>query len=200
NRFTFVDALADKNLLDILFPEVMRPQTVFKNINGFYYCNDELVTEGYVQKLCETDFEMVIKPTLDTGGGKNVVVFMCSNGITNWKNYSLIRLLKDYKKDYIVQKLVEQHPKMKVLNSASLNTFRVMSYLIENKVKILSIIVRMGKEGSRTDNSSGGGLSCGVGSDGALKRIGYQNNTGNSFMETDGGIKFEEIKLPFVDK
>lgn len=200
NRTVFVDVLADKNLLATLFPEVAQPQTVFKNINGFYYCNDELVAEEYVLKLCETDFEMVIKPTLDTGGGKNVIVFKCSNGLTNWRNYSLIKLLKGYKKDYIVQKLVEQHSKMKVLNSTSLNTFRVMSYLTGNKVDILSIIVRMGKEGSRTDNSTGGGLSCGVNPDGTLKRVGYNNNTGNSFTETEAGIKFEDIKLPFMEQ
>src|SRR5690606_29148319 len=42
NRPDFVNALADKNLLDTLFPGVKQPQTLFKNINGHYYHNDEL--------------------------------------------------------------------------------------------------------------------------------------------------------------
>lgn len=200
NRPIFVDVLADKNLLDTLFPKVAQPQTIFKNINGFYYHKNELVSEEFVQKLCETDFEMVIKPTIDTGGGKNVVVFKCLNGITNWKGYSLMGLFNDFKKDYIVQRLVRQHPKMKMLNGTSLNTFRIMSYLTENRVDILSVIVRMGKEGFRTDNSSVGGLSCGVKLDGTLNRVGYQNNTGNSFTTTEKGVKFEEIKLPFMEQ
>src|SRR5690554_2404598 len=49
NRFSHVDAMADKNLLNILFPKVEQPQTLFNNINGFYYYNDELVTKEFVQ-------------------------------------------------------------------------------------------------------------------------------------------------------
>ena len=75
-----------------------------------------------------------------------------------------------------------------------------MSYLRGNKVEVLSAIVRMGKEGAVTDNSTTGGLSCGVGKGGFLNAIGFQNITGNKFETTDSGLQFNGIQLPFMDK
>ncbi|PCJ95910.1 MAG: hypothetical protein COA50_08100 [Flavobacteriaceae bacterium] len=89
---------------------------------------------------------------------------------------------------------------MSQLNSTSLNTLRVMSYLREDNIMILSIVVRMGNEGSITDNSTTGGLSCGVKKDGSLNQIGFQNISGIAHTATDGGIKFMNITIPCMDK
>lgn len=200
NRQQFVEALSDKNLLETLFQNVKQPGSLIKNINGHYYSLGKLITEDEAVKVCETNLKMIIKPTLDTGGGKNVILFEYSNGTADYKNFSIKELFDSFKKDFIVQKVVEQHPRMAQLNASSLNTFRVMSYLRGNKVEVLSTIVRMGKEGSVTDNSTTGGLSCGVGKDGFLNAIGFQNNTGNRFETTDSGLQFKEIQLPFMEK
>lgn len=88
---------------------------------------------------------------------------------------------------------------MSALNPTSLNTFRVMSYLNKNEVTIISTIVRMGKAGAIKDNSTSGGISCGVQSDGSLNEVGFQLS-GESFSTTDSGIKFINIKLPSIEK
>ncbi|MGB5665660.1 MAG: sugar-transfer associated ATP-grasp domain-containing protein [Maribacter sp.] len=200
NRQQFVEALADKNLLETLFQNVKQPKSLIKNINGHYYSLGKLITEDEAVKVCETSFKMIIKPTLDTGGGKNVILFEYSNGTTDYKNFSIKELFDSYKKDFIIQKVVEQHPRMAQLNASSVNTFRVMSYLCGTKVEVLSIIVRMGREGSVIDNSTTGGLSCGVAKKGFLNAIGFQNITGNRFETTDSGLPFKKIELPFIDK
>ena len=74
-----------------------------------------------------------------------------------------------------------------------------MSYLRDSEVVILSTIVRMGREGAITDNSTTGGISCGVQHDGSLNGTGFQLS-GEKFDTTSTGIKFEQINLPFVSK
>ena len=195
----YISALGDKNLLDKLFSGTKQPETIFKNMNGFLYHQNELIKITEAIEMCNTSGTLFIKPTTDTGGGKNVSAFSCENGIMDHQENTLEELFEKYKKNYIVQKKVEQHESMSALNATSLNTFRIMSYLNENEVAILSIIVRMGKAGSITDNSTTGGISCGVQSDGSLNKVGFQLS-GESFLATDSGIKFSEIKLPFIEK
>lgn len=200
NRYPFTETLADKNLLETLFQKVKQPESLIKNMNGYYYCHGKLITENEAIKICEINQKMIIKPTLDTGGGKNVILFKYYNETTDYENYSIKELFDSYKKDFIVQKVVEQHSLMALLNDSSVNTFRVMSYLCGNNVEVLSIVVRMGKEGSVADNLVLGGRSCGVGKDGFLNTIGYDNNTGNRFEYTNNGLKFKEIQLPFMEE
>ncbi len=183
-----------------MFQNVKQPESLVKNINGFYYNNNELITEDEAVRVCSVDQKMIIKPTLDTQGGKNVVLFKCINGKSDYNDMGIKQLFGLYGKDFIVQKAVNQHPQMAMLNTSSLNTFRIMSYLKDNSVDVLSIVVRMGKEGSITDNNTGGGFCCGVKADGSLNEISHQGNTGERYEATDQGIPFKELKLPFVDK
>lgn len=200
NRSLFAEALVDKNLLSTLFRDIAQPECILKNSNGYYYdTNDRMITAKKALELCEEGHKLIVKPTIETGGGKNVILFTNNNGVTDHKNFTLQELFASYKMDFIVQKAVEQHPGMALLNSSSLNTFRVMSYLGADTVVILSIVVRMGREGTITDNSTAGGISCGVNSDGTLNYTG-KNINGESFTTTDGGIPFRNINLPFINK
>lgn len=199
NKEEYVWALADKNLLEKLFPNVNQPETVIKNVNGFFYAQDELIDINKAAEICNCNYPMFIKPTNDTGGGKNVKSFISENGVTDSNGRTIKELLVSYKKNFIVQKKVQQHELLAALNPTSLNTFRVMSYLRDNEIVVLSVIVRVGRKGSITDNSTTGGISCGVRDDGRLNETGFQLS-GDSFTETDTGIQFKEVTLPFMAK
>lgn len=202
NRYPFTKALADKNLLETLFPEVKQPDSFVKNINGFYYSNNGnmISEEEAISSICNIKKTMIIKPTLDSQGGKNVRLFKSPEGTEEFKRVQIKETFTFYKQDFIVQKAVVQHPKMAILNPSSLNTFRVVSFLNNGNIDILSVIVRMGKKGSITDNATGGGLCCGVQNDGSLNHVGYQPFTGERSESTDEGIPFKDINIPFVEK
>ena len=199
NKITFCKALEDKNLLGTLFPNIRQPEFVIKNINGFYFNHNTLITEKEACEKCNNQ-TFIIKPTVDTGGGKNVALVTVSETKTDFKDYSIEDLFKSYDKDFIVQKIVDQHPCMKQLNQTSLNTLRVMSFLEDTQVKILSTIVRFGRKGAITDNGTSGGISCGVNSDGKLNSTGFEPLTGKAFNTTDEGLSLGEVSLPFMDK
>ena len=192
-------SLLDKNLLEILFKDSKQPQSVLKNINGVFYINNKPVTEEDVLKKCaNTTEKLVIKPSIESGGGKHVFGFYVKESYTTHKNLSLAELLKLFKKDFIIQKVVNQNKQLKMLNSSSLNTLRILSYLKNNQVYIISSILRIGKTGMFTDNNSSGGIVCGVDEHGLLKEYGYYSN-GKRTQKTDSGIDLKEFYIPSYD-
>lgn len=189
-------ALLDKNLTYNLFKEFNQPKPVVQNINGFYYINDKIINESEAIEACnKINKPLIIKPSLESGKGKMVEIFETHNSITSIKNITTAELFKRYKKDFIVQEVVEQSKTLKSLNPSSLNTLRIMSYLKEDGVHILSSVIRIGEPGSKTDNFSGGGMMCGIDKLGNLNSIGHTKN-GQIKEETVFGTKLEGVKIP----
>lgn len=193
-------ALLDKNLTYTLFKEFNQPKHVVQNINGFYYINDKIVDLQEAIKACESiKVKLIIKPTIDTGRGKMVNAFNLVNSKTTYKNYSVEKLFELYNKDFVVQEFLEQSDILKSLNPSSLNTLRVVSYLNNDGVHILSSILRIGKPGNSTDNFSTGGLFCGISENGMLKGKGYSPK-GDIVTETSTGIILKDCKIPSYEK
>lgn len=189
-------ALLDKNLLGIIFKDYKQPEIVLKNVNGFYFIDDEIfIEDAAIERVINESHQMVIKPSLDSGNGQNVVSFLIHNNKTNYNNLSVKELFNKYKKDFIVQKVVNQNEISKSLNPSSLNTLRVLSYLNHTGVHILSTIMRIGKKGVFTDNFESGGIGCGVDNNGMLKEYGYFEN-GTRTTKTDNGVLLKDFKVP----
>ena len=56
NKFQFRHAYVDKGFYDTLFPDINRPKTIIKNVNGYYYDDHNALTlERYVQGI-QTQF------------------------------------------------------------------------------------------------------------------------------------------------
>jgi hypothetical protein len=188
-------ALMDKNLYYFIFHGYKQPRLVLSNINGFYYVNGEIVDEAAASNtLLNYKSKLIIKPSIWTGQGKNVKTFyakdflgISSKSITN-------DLLKLYKKDFLIQECVNQSEVMKSLNASSLNTFRIMSYLKDDEIFILSSIVRIGRKGSDTDNFSGGGIICGIDKEGQFNSRGLSKD-GEKIYKTESGVVLEKIKI-----
>lgn len=189
-------ALLDKNLTYNLFKDFDQPKRVVQNINGLYYVNDKVVDElEAIIKIKTNNTLLIIKPSIESGGGRMVVTFNVKNKMTSYKNMSIESLFKLYNKDFIVQEFLEQSDAMKKLNPTSLNTLRVISYLNNDGVHLLSTTVRIGKKGSYTDNYATGGILCGVNVNGKLAANGYTKK-GIVVNETYTGIKFCDCTIP----
>lgn len=193
-------ALLDKNLSEIIFKDFKQPITVLKNINGFYYVNNEIVNRSTaIEHCCRYEKKLVIKPSIESGGGKEVVGFLTKDRTTDYKKLSIKELLVSYKKDFIIQTVVEQHARLKALNPSSLNTLRIISYLKEDSVYILSSILRIGRKGMFTDNNASGGLVCGIKNDGKLREFGYFAS-GEKLKKTDTNILLNDYIVPSFHK
>ncbi len=72
------------------------------------------------------------------------------------------KLFADYKKDFIVQEFLYQHNFFHQMHRDSLNTIRIISLRLNGSIHILSRVVRMGNDGSFTDNAESGCITCGL--------------------------------------
>lgn len=190
-------ALTDKNLLDKLFYGTKQPDTIIKNINGIYYENkkNEIIEIKEVLNECNKCSSLIIKPSVDSGGGKDVIVFNLKNGKTDYKNLTIHDLIKLYDKDFIIQKLIKQHKQMSLLNSSSVNTLRFVTLLINGGIEILATNIRIGGRESRVDNASQGGIWCKIKKNGCLSEKGFSKSL-NFVLETDSKIKLKDFKIP----
>ena len=190
-------ALTDKNILNKLFKGVELLEPVVKNINGIFLDGQDniIIDFGNVLKKCKKYNKMVIKPSIDSGGGNNVIVFELMGDLTDHKNLTLEELISSYDKNFIIQNYFIQHEQMSKLNKSSVNTIRMETLLVNGNVEILNTFVRMGTEGSKIDNINSGGFYCFVNLDGILSKNIF-DASGKLLSETERKIKPELIKIP----
>lgn len=199
NNMYFISPLPDKNLHNLLFAGVKRPETVFKFMDG-YYCDDDFtpLSEDEVLARCALAGDYVIKPTRYTNSGQDIQFLSGSMGADDLK-----KLASDYKgDDYIVQRRLLQHPDLARLNASSINTVRFITLALPSGTHILSTVLRVGAPGSNMDNISQGGYQCAVRPDGTLDKTAYTHINGNAeFVEqTQSGIRFEGYRIPSWEK
>lgn len=181
----------DKNYYSLLFPDVKQPTTVIRKINNIYYNADyRIISENEAIRLCKQQEALIIKPANETGGSRGIQFWTVGEGIKGkiQKHSSLI-----------VQTLIKQHKALSEIHSNSVNTLRIMTLIINDQVYHISTVLRMGVGGSRVDNASAGGITCGVKNDGQLKDVAY-NAHGDIFTEHPQGYHFNKCKVPNYNK
>ena len=182
--------LSDKNHFDLLEGWPPLPPTVGRLMNGrLLDPHFRPATASELVRQLPPDAQLVVKPSRVTGSGKAVVFVEAA---------SLAKAL-DGRSDAIVQLPVTQHRDLAVLNTTSLNTMRITTYRkLDGEVVHLGTFLRMGRAGSRVDNTGAGGLYCGVDSErGVLNADGY-NKDGSKVYQAhpDNGLLFADRKVP----
>jgi hypothetical protein len=198
NRATLNEAYSDKAIHNILFSDIKRPTTIAKNVGGVFYDDKfDLISLDEIIDHYNKKKKIVIKPTIESGGGRNIC-FIDNEEIAD-THCELIRIITEFKQDFIIQEVIDQHPELKVINPQSVNTIRVMSIFLNGKVHIISPRLRMGVNGSKVDNVSVGGLSCGIMEDGRLRKYAF-DTFGICFEKHPQGFVFEGKRVPSYDK
>lgn len=199
NVYTHRDAYVDKNMLDILLPNVKHPRALLKNMNGYYYMDGRAVSEEEVVNHFQNIDNVIIKPTL-ASHGVGVKKLVVKNGITNVDGKTLLQLLHEYKKDFAIQEFMQQHDKLSALNPTSVNTIRILTYRSGMEVIFLYSVIRIGRMGMEIDNESSGGISTRVNEDGTLGKYAYGDAKDGKIEKTDTGIVLEGYQLPNMPK
>ena len=132
--------IEDKNLNDLLFRDVKQPRTVVRTISGNLYDSSYFILERKdLASLFSEDKGYLIKPSIESGGGQQIVVWK-PNQHTPLIDY--LDKISSYR-DCIVQEFSSQHQAMASLHPESLNTIRVMTFQHQGRVDVLSTIVRI---------------------------------------------------------
>ena len=195
NVFPLKRAYTDKNITDLLLPHTHQPHVFLKNMNGFFYFDGEAVTKERALELCANLGEVIIKPSL-TGRGKGVKRVNIINGVVDSEGKTLAQLFDEYKTDYLVEAVVQQHDAMSALNPSSVNTIRIVTYRSGMDILVVYTVIRIGRKNQTIDNESAGGISTIIHEDGSLGKYAYGVPGCDRIEYTDAGVKLEGYKIP----
>jgi hypothetical protein len=167
--------IADKNFYDLRFDSKLFPETILRNVAGDFLDADyNILTSARAKSLLESQRrDLVIKPSLDSGGGRNVAIIKYRDGCYFTKyneNITFDEILQKWRLNYVIQERISQHSFFSEFNPASVNTIRAFTYrspLSEN-VAVLKAILRMGIGENDVDNENAGGISVGILANGML--------------------------------
>lgn len=186
--------LDDKNMYDLYFPEIKRPKTIVRKIGDVYLAHDySKISKEEAITLCTNQKIIIIKVSKGSDGGHGISFWNLDNG-----REDLTKLLDKWS-NLIVQEIVNQHHDISIIHKESLNTIRIMSLYFNNKVHIISSVLRMGVDGARLDNAHSGGIVAGILDDGRLREHAY-NIRGKRFDKHPQGISFNSIVVPSIKK
>ena len=192
NRLDLGKAYADKTLYSLWFSNVNMPKTIVKNMSGIFY-NDSFQPLSFTEAInnCSKYKRLIIKGSIESGSGRNIEIISAQSSEemkTNIKNTLLM-----FKKDYVIQEIIEQHETLEKLNPSSVNTIRITTFLHNGKVTALTSHLRIGNENSIYDHY---GIVCGIHEDGRLQDFAIRYKQGQVINEHPKGYKFEDIVVP----
>lgn len=195
NDWEAAKTLDNKCYYRMILSDVQQPELIALRMNGYWYVEEN----GELHQFEEQDVfrllhgkECFIKAATNSEGGHGVV-YLCGKE----EDQELKKTIHSVWGDAVVQSALKQHLTLSSFNPSSVNTIRVLSFLDkEGNVRIISAILRIGVGGSKVDNASSGGITCGITDDGKLKKYAFSAKGDTFDCHPDSGISFEGIEMP----
>lgn len=192
--------LTDKNLIDIIGSNsgIKTPKVYVRCSNGILtdeYRNVLSIDQAY--NIIKRIDKFFIKPSVNSNSGRGCKIIL-SESIKNAEDFKTI--LNDYKKDFVIQAIIKNSNDISKLNPTSLNTFRVITYILNGNIYHMPIILRIGRYGKIVDNAHQGGLFIGVTDDGKLLKNATTEFNEKYEVHPDTNIRFENYLINNIDK
>ena len=194
NPENYYRVLANKGLYNTIFSDVRRPNEIIRNVNGNYLdSNNDLLTEdAAIDKILSLNSPFIIKKSTYTYGGLGVKV------IKEYEKALIKQHFEHFKKDFVVQELLQQSQQTARFNPTSLNTFRILTLLLNGKLTVLGAWMRCGAKGALVDNLTSGGMAACILSNG---RFSFATNLSIPKIEySPTGLKFEDCRIEHFDR
>lgn len=172
NSPKYFECFQDKNVTSLFLKSVDFVKDVevyIRCMNGVLYdSNFDIIKLDDAVKLLSDKKNFFIKLSVDSNSGRGCRICHILDGVDVDTGDKIIDILHSFGKNYIVQKIVVNSFKLKQLNPTSLNTFRVITYLLDGKIYHTPTILRIGRMGNFLDNAHAGGIFIGVDDSGNL--------------------------------
>jgi hypothetical protein len=109
---------------------------------------------------------------------------------------SVHALFAAYGRDFVVQERLLQHPLLARLHPGSLNTLRMITVRLDEDVRLVSCVFRVGGGGGCTDNVSSGGMGCGVALSGHLRGSALDHDLRRFTHHPVTGVPLAGLEVP----
>lgn len=189
----------NKCYYDAFFRNFKQPHLLLKRVNGIWL-NEKgqpASQQMIMDILANESLGFFVKEAQVSAGGKGVKFIEPSdNSYNEFKEFT-----NSIKTDIVVQRRLIQHEGYAKFNPSSVNSLRLYSILgLDGSVTIYSAVFRIGVGDTRVDNYASGGVSCGITSDGKLRKLAFNKKGEKTEKHPHSGIVFEGYELPFYDK
>ncbi len=195
----------NKNMLSVIFKDenVKIPKTFIMCTNGrFLDGNRDIITKKQAIDILKNNnkgtFDCVIKNTVDTNSGIGVKIASFEKGIDKISNLSIDQLINKMNNDFVVQEKIIPHRSFAKLYDKSINTLRVITYILDSKIYVAPIIMRIGQGGGMIDNAHAGGMFIGVDENGKLLGEAFTEFQMKYKKHPDTNVKFYGYQLPKI--
>ena len=102
--------------------------------------------------------------------------------------------------DYTHTEVITQHPGIDRIYAKSINTLRILTFIENDKVEIISVFMRIGAGGSIVDNGSSGGVFVGIDLEtGRMQSIAHRDlkfGGGEFHRHPDTDFEFNNFEVP----
>lgn len=130
----------------------------------------------------------------------------CGKGVTklNPADFASPEDMLQYIRDnklIILEHALAQHEAMAALHPASVNTLRIVTDLVGDKIHVAYIMVKIGRGGHCCDNTGQGGMLCRVDPEtGKIRSVATDDYFNIFSSHPDTGVVFEGYKIPMLDQ
>lgn len=196
NEAKYID---NKCYFGALLNTIPQPYCLLKRVNNIWFDHDgnPKDIESCLDIIEAEENGVFIKEARDSSGGHGVTYVEKKEDMRQCAQDAISGITTDI----IIQRMLYQHEKIARINPSSVNTMRLYSVLKKDgNAKIYSGVLRIGVGETKVDNYSSGGLSCGITSDGKLRKYGF-NKKGEKLEEHPiSKVVFDGFEIPSYDK
>ena len=182
----------DKNVLPLIASSIgiHTPQVIISSTKGIFRDeNYRIITQDRAADIVSTSGEAFIKPSIDSSSGRGCIVVNASSVSESRE------IFKNAGNNFVVQERLKCHEDIARIYPRSVNTFRVITYLWHEEVKICPVIIRIGQGGNYLDNAHAGGMFIAVDNDGTLHDTAFTEFMTRFTEHPDTHVKFSGYRI-----
>jgi len=195
NPANYAKVLGDKNLCNLICENIEGircPKTYLSCIYGTWRDGaNHILKEEEAKSIVFDIGECVIKKSIDTDSGRDVMMCNISDGVDIKSNLPISKIFAEMGENFIVQERIQQYDALSAIYPDALNTFRVITYIADGDIHTAPLVMKMGRNGADKDNMHYGGISIGVSDTGILKKVAYSEYQERFTKHPDTGVLLE---------
>lgn len=199
NPKKYLSVLGDKNLLSLVLHgaksfglRAVGPEEYVSCASGILRDDkNEFISLEKAALILEEKKRAFVKPSIDTSSGRNCLLLDVQNGVDKNSGRAVLEILRSMGDNCIAQQVVKCSDSIRALNPTSVNTFRVITYILEGAVYAMPVILRIGRLGKTVDNAHAGGMFIAVSDGGALHKTAFTEFREAFDQHPDTGAPFE---------
>lgn len=184
NDYSYAEEFDDKLRFNVRFSKYLRRKTL----------NGETCSTEEFSEFIQNQEAIFAKPNHGS----------CGKGVTKLKpeDFDSSEAMLQYIRNnnlVILEHVLPQHDAMSALHPASVNTLRIVTDLVEDKIHVAYIMVKIGRGGHCCDNTGQGGMLCRVdGQTGKIRSVATDDYFNIFESHPDTGVRFEGYEIPML--